>query len=63
MHGDKEQMKNISMGKPPRERGGLLTTLKDIGVESITGEKEQTIMNTFKEEEDNAARGIGLIFG
>lgn len=45
------------------EADGLAQKFKDIGVERITGEEEKTIIDTFKAEEDNAACGIGLIFG
>lgn len=37
--------------------------LKDIGAEKITGDEEKTIIDTFKAEEENAASGIGLMFG
>jgi hypothetical protein len=45
------------------EVDSMAKKFKDIGVERITGEEEKTIINTFKEEECNAACGIGMIFG
>ena len=37
--------------------------LKDTGAEKIAGDEEKTIIDTFKAEEENAASGIGLMFG
>jgi len=37
--------------------------LKDAGAEKITGDEEKKIIDTFKTEEENAASGIGLMFG
>ncbi len=37
--------------------------LKDIGAEKVSGEEEKNIIDTFKAEEENAASGIGLMFG
>lgn len=45
------------------EADSLAQKFKDIGVERITGEEEKTIIDTFRTEEENAACGIGLIFG
>lgn len=45
------------------EADSMAQKFKDIGVERITGEEEKAIIDTFKAEEDNAASGIGLIFG
>jgi hypothetical protein len=45
------------------EADSIAQKFKDIGVERITGEEEKVIIDTFKAEEENAASGIGLIFG
>lgn len=45
------------------ETDSIIQKFKDIGVERIIGEEEKTIIDTFKAEEDNAASGIGLMFG
>lgn len=45
------------------EADDMAQKFKDIGVERIAEEEEKTIIDTFKAEEDNAACGIGLIFG
>ncbi len=45
------------------ENVSIAQRLKDIGAEKITGEEEKTIIETFKAEEENAASGIGLMFG
>ena len=45
------------------EADSISLKLKDLGAEKITGEEEKTIIDAFKAEEDNAASGIGLIFG
>jgi hypothetical protein len=45
------------------EADSMAQKFKDIGVERIAGEEEKAIIDTFKAEEDNAACGIGLIFG
>lgn len=45
------------------EADSMAQKFKDIGIERITGEEENAIIDTFKAEEDNAACGIGLIFG
>lgn len=36
---------------------------KDLGAEKVTGDEERTVISTFKAEEDNAATGMGMIFG
>lgn len=45
------------------EMNNLAQKLEDVGAEKITGDEEQTIINTFKAEEESAASGIGLMFG
>jgi hypothetical protein len=45
------------------EADSMAQKFKDMGVERITGEEEKTIIDTFKAEEENAASGIGLMFG
>lgn len=45
------------------EMNDITQKLEDIGAEKITGAEEQTIINTFKAEEESAASGIGLMFG
>lgn len=45
------------------ETVSIAQKLKDVGAEKITGEEEKTIIETFKAEEENAASGIGLMFG
>ena len=45
------------------ETTSIAQKLEDIGAERITGEEEKTIIKTFKAEEENAASGIGLMFG
>jgi len=45
------------------EADSMAQKFKDIGVERVVGEEEKTIIDTFKAEEENAASGIGLIFG
>lgn len=45
------------------ETDNIAQRLKDVGTEKITGEEEKTIIETFKAEEENAASGIGLMFG
>lgn len=45
------------------ETNDIAQRLKDIGAEKITGSEEKTIIDTFKAEEENAACGIGLMFG
>lgn len=45
------------------ETNDIYQRLKDIGAEKVTGTEEKTIVDTFKAEEENAASGMGLIFG
>lgn len=45
------------------EADSMAQKFKDIGVEKIVGDEEKVIIDTFKTEEENAASGIGLIFG
>ncbi len=45
------------------EIDSIAQKLKDMGAEKVTEEEEKTIINSFKVEEENAASGIGLIFG
>jgi len=45
------------------ETDSIAQKLKDVGAEKITGEEERCIIDSFKAEEENAASGIGLIFG
>ncbi len=45
------------------ENFDIAQKLKDIGAEKITGAEEKCIIDTFKAEEENAASGIGLMFG
>ena len=37
--------------------------LKDIGAEKVIGDEAKRIIDTIKAEEENAASGIGMIFG
>ena len=37
--------------------------LKELGAEKIVGAEERTIIDTIKKEEEDSARGIGMIFG
>ena len=45
------------------ETDRIAQRLKDLGAEKIAGIEEKTIIDSFRTEEDNAASGIGLIFG
>ena len=47
----------------PEELELLDGKLKDIGAEKVTGDEEKMIIQTIKAEEDNAASGMGMIFG
>lgn len=47
----------------PEEINNIEKKLKDLGAEKITGKEEKTIIDTLKAEEDNAATGMGMIFG
>lgn len=44
------------------EMNRLEQKLKDMGAEKIGGIEEKTIIATFREEENNAATGMGMIF-
>jgi hypothetical protein len=37
--------------------------LKDLGSEKVEGEEEKKIIDVIKAEEENAASGMGMIFG
>ena len=37
--------------------------VKDIGAEKVTGDEEKRIIDKIKAEEENAASGMGMIFG
>lgn len=41
----------------------LYEKLKDLGAEKIEGEEEKKIIDVIKAEEENAASGMGMIFG
>jgi transcriptional regulator of NAD metabolism len=45
------------------ETDSISQKLKDLGAEKVIGEEEKTVVETFKAEEENAASGIGLMFG
>lgn len=62
LHGEKKGC-ILYINGSQEETDGISQRLKDIGAEKITGEEEKIIIDTFKAEEDNAASGIGLIFG
>ena len=44
------------------EMNSIEQKLKDLGAEELTGE-EKAIIDVIKAEEENAATGIGMIFG
>lgn len=44
------------------EMNSIEQKLKDLGAEELTGE-EKAIIDAIKAEEENAATGIGMIFG
>lgn len=62
LHGEKKGC-ILYVKASQEEADSMAQKFKDIGVERITGEEEKTIIDTFKAEEENAASGIGLIFG
>jgi hypothetical protein len=62
LHGGKEGC-IIYINASQEETDSISQKFKDIGAEKVTGEEEKAIIETFKAEEDNAASGIGLIFG
>lgn len=41
----------------------LYEKFKDLGAEKIEGEEEKNIIDAIKAEEENAASGMGMIFG
>lgn len=45
------------------ETDGIGQRLKDLGAEKITGIEEKIIIDSFMAEEENAASGIGMMFG
>ena len=45
------------------ETDSINEKFKDVGAEKITGSEEKNVIDTFKAEEENAASGIGLMFG
>ena len=47
----------------PEELKLLDEKLKDIGAEKMTGDEEKKVIDTIKTEEQNAASGMGMIFG
>ena len=47
----------------PEEMKLLDQKLKDLGAEKVTGHEERSIINDIKTEEENAASGMGMIFG
>ena len=47
----------------PEDTKLLDQKLKDIGAEKVTGHEERSIINDIKTEEENAASGMGMIFG
>lgn len=47
----------------PEDMKLLDTKLRDMGAEKIGGEEEKKIIDAIKAEEENAASGMGMIFG
>lgn len=47
----------------PEELKLLDKKLKDIGAKLVTGDEEKRIIDKIKAEEDDAASGMGMIFG
>ena len=47
----------------PEELMSLDGKLTDIGAEKVVGDEEKRIIDTIKAEEENAASGMGMIFG
>lgn len=47
----------------PEELKLLDEKLKDIGAKLVTGDEEKRIIDKIKSEEENAASGMGMIFG
>lgn len=47
----------------PEDTELLDQKLKDLGAEKVTGHEEMSVINDIKMEEENAASGMGMIFG
>ena len=47
----------------PEDMKLLDQKLKDLGAEKVTGHEEISIIHDIKTEEENAASGMGMIFG
>ena len=47
----------------PEEMKLLDEKLKDIGAEKVVGDEEKRVIDKIKAEEENAASGMGMIFG
>lgn len=47
----------------PEDNKLLDEKLKDLGAEKVEGEEERKIIDAIKAEEENAASGMGMIFG
>jgi hypothetical protein len=47
----------------PEDTKLLDQKLKDLGAEKVTGHEERSVINDIKTEEENAASGMGMIFG
>lgn len=47
----------------PEELKLLDERLIDVGAEKVTGDKEKIIIDEIRSEEENAASGMGMIFG
>jgi hypothetical protein len=47
----------------PEDMKLLGEKLKDLGAEKVEGEEEKKIIDAIKAEEENAASGMGMIFG
>ena len=47
----------------PEELKLLDKKLKDIGAKTVIGDEEKRIIDKIKAEEENAASGMGMIFG
>lgn len=62
LHGEKKGC-ILYINGSQEETVSIAQKLKDLGAEKIIGEEEKTIIDTFKAEEENAASGIGLMFG
>ena len=53
----------IYLNGSPEELKLLDEKLKDIGADIVTGDEEKRIIDKIKAEEENAASGMGMIFG